>query len=655
MRRPVLLTVVLTFAVVLLAFDTGTGSAQTRKPASRATAKTRAAAKKKTPPPPKVNLPTQIATEEIEVAPVSPTQRDKALASAAHIDALLEAALRKNGAAPNEMTTDEQFVRRTYLDITGTIPTADQTLAYLKSTHPSKRVALIDSMLGKPGYASNFYNYWADVLRIVDQADNNTYLRPYGEWVKECLRENRPWDEMVHEMVTAEGKVWEDPAVGFVLRDAGMPLDNLNNMIRTFLGTRIGCAQCHDHPFDRWKQKEFYQLAAFVGGTQYRVDRPRGYRINDKQIQAASPGMQSQEYRNGRTILRYNRVGVWLNAKENLKYPHDYAYKDVKPDEIVKPAVLFGSAPGSFKPEERRQILADWITSYDNERFAKTLANRLWKRAFGIGLIEPVDDLRDDTEASNPELMNFLISELHRLQFNMKEFQRIIYYTKAYQRQVSYDDLDPEKPYLFPGPVLRRMTAEQVWDSLLTLTLKKPDAMVRPDDEEYTAILDIDEKTTVQQVLEKAKELQNWRKDDGAEKRKRLYKGVELLRASELPQPLPESHFLRQFGQSDRDITLDSHTDGTVPQLLTMFNGPVTHMMLEYGSVIFDEVMARRALDDRVDVMFLSILNRYPTDSERDVALREIRRTLRDKQYQYAGHGNVLWALLNTREFLFIQ
>ncbi len=648
LRRAAFAIGILTFAICLLTLDAPACLAQARKKAARAPAK-------KTPPKPKIILPTDVETTEIEVAPVSPTQRDQAVASAARIDALIEAALREAGAVPNEMTTDEQFVRRTYLDITGTIPTADQTLAFVKNTHPKKRLALIDSLLGKPGYASHFYNYWADVLRVVDRVDNNTYLRPYGDWVKECLRENRPWNEMVHEMVTAEGKVWENPAVGFVLRDSGMPLDNLNNMVRTFLGTRIGCAQCHDHPFDRWTQKEFYQLASFVGGTQYRVDRPRGYKVNDKQIQAASPGMNSQEFRNGRNILRYNRVGIWDNEKVNLKYPHDYAYKDVKPDEIVKPAVLFGNSPRSFKPEERREVLADWVTSYENSRFARTLANRLWKRALGVGLIEPVDDMRDDTEASHPEVLDFLVSEMHRLNFNMKEFQRILYYTKAYQRQAHFDDLDPEEKYLFPGPVLRRMTAEQVWDSLLTLTLKNPDLMIRPDDESYTAIIDIDEKTTAQQIVNKGKQLQDWRKEEGTARRKRLYKGVELLRASELPQPLPDDHFLRQFGQSDRDITLDSHTDGTVPQLLTMFNGPVTHMMLEPGSVIVDEVMDKKGLDDRVDVMFLSILNRYPTDNERLVAMREIRRTLRDKQYQYAGHGNVLWALLNTREFLFIQ
>jgi len=193
------------------------------------------------------------------------------------------------------------------------------------------------------------------------------------------------------------------------------------------------------------------------------------------------------------------------------------------------------------------------------------------------------------------------------------------------------------------------MTAEQVWDALLTLTLEDPDAILRPSDSEYTSIIDIDKTTTAQQVIQKAKQLDAYNKAQGAERRKRLYKGQELVRASELPQPLPEGHFVRQFGQSDRDIISDSHTEGTVPQLLTMFNGPVTHMMLERGSVIYNEVIEVKVIDDQLDVIFLSLLGRTPSDREVASAKREVRSA------GPAGYGNVIWALLNTREFLFIQ
>ena len=607
----------------------------------------KAAPKKKAPP---IRLPTQAAKTDIEVAPVSPRYQMSAIRSANRIDTLVEADLRKFKLKPNEPSTDEEFLRRIYLDTNGTIPTMQQAKQFLRSRSASKRTALVDRLLGQPGYGSQMYNWLADIMRLVDKANNNTYLRPYSDWVKQSLRDNKPWDETVNDLLSSEGKVWENPAVGFVLRDPGMPLDNLNNAVRMFMGTRIGCAQCHDHPFDRWTQKEFYQLAAFTGGTEYRLARTKMSKVNNGTIDKAAPGgNRSLEARLGRSIVRLNRAAVWSNDKKQLKFPSDYQYDDAKPGQMTTPTFLFDEKKASFTLPQRRQLFADWVTSESNDRFALTIANRLWKKALGIGLIEPVDDMMDDTKASNPALMEFLASEIKRLDFDLKEFQRIIYYSKTYQRQVTYTDLDPEKQYRFPGPILRRMTAEQVWDSLLTLTLENPDAILRPDDSEYTSIIDIDAKTTVQQVIQKAKQLDTYNKAQRKVRSKRLYKGQELVRASELPQPLPEGHFVRQFGQSDRAIISDSHTEGTVPQLLTMFNGPVTHMMLERGSVIYNEVTDLKIINDQLDVIFLSMLSRTPTEREVASAKREIRSA------GNAGFGNVIWALLNTREFLFIQ
>ena len=655
MSRLVLTFCLASLAAPFFSLDASVASAQTRKKPATKKAAPKKAAPKKAPPKPKINLPMEARRTKIEIAPVSASQRGRAQRSASVIDGIIERSLKKAGKEPNLLVPDEAFVRRVFLDVTGTIPTAREYRMFMLSRGTDKRAVLIDRLLNRPGYASHFYNYWSDILRVVDRVNNNIYLRPYGDWIKQSLRDNKPYDKFVHEMITAEGKVWETPAVGFTLRDSGMPLDNLNNMVRIFLGTRIGCAQCHDHPFDKWTQNEFYKLAAFVGGTEFRVNRQKGTKVNDKQIMAASPGQKSKEYRNGRNILRLNRAGIWFNTRRQLRYPPDYQYEDVKPKDLVKASVLWGKASAPVKPENRREVLADWIASEHNERFVLTIANRLWKRAMGVGVIEPVDDMMDESKPSNPELMEFLVSEMKRVQLNLKEFQRIIYLTKAYQRRATYGDLDPEKPYLFPGPVLRRMSSEQVWDSLITLTLRNPDEITRPSDDKYTSIISISKETTAQQIIAKAKEMDQWRKDDGMLKRKRVYKGAELMRASELPSPLPNGHFLRQFGQSDRDIISDAHTDGTVPQLLTMFNGQVSHMMLEYGSVMVEEVMNKKALEDQAEMMFICILSRKPTEREKAAALREMRSSMKDKSNKLAGHGNVLWALLNTREFLFVQ
>ncbi len=628
-----------------------------KKPAGKNSASQKPAGKK--PAPPKIALPTVETHHKIRIAPVDEKRLAAVKASAKEIDRLIAKDLAKHNLSPNPDATDEQFLRRIYLGITGTIPTAKQTRLFLYSNTPTKRERLIDQLLNDPGYASHQFNYWADLLRLVDKSDNNTYTRPFGEWLKQNLRNNTPYDKMVHEILAAEGRISDNPAVGYTLRDPGMPLDHLDNTVRIFLGTRIGCAQCHDHPFDHWTQHEFYQLAAFVGGEQTRlpsrlpknmkasVNLPEPFNQGKfyKEIDAAS-----KQGRAARKVIRLNRSAVWENPNQKLKYPHDYAYKDAKPGDVVPPKVIFGNVPALSKDQSRRQAFAAWTTSPDNPRFTLTIANRMWKQAFGVGLIEPEDDLRDDTKASNPELMEYLVAELKRLNYNLKEFQRVIYNTQAYQREVTYEALKPDEHYHFPGPVLRRMTAEQVWDSLLTLTLEDPDQYLRPSDTTYVAAITVDPKTeTAASLIERGQKEQALRADETRDRRKYLYKGQLLGRASELPQPLPDEHFLRQFGQSDRQIIADGNTEGTVPQILTMFNGPVTHMMLEKGSVIYNEVFACKTVEAAAEVIFLSLLNRKPNSRDLALAVGEIRKN------KAAGLGNVIWSLLNTREFLFIQ
>ncbi len=651
MNRKLVLLTAAAVAFVVSGFDIQVDQFATAQN-SQARGKTKASMKrgaKGKPSPPKTNLPTGAEKTKVDVAPVKPELRDAAVRSAAKIDTLVEAGLKKAGQKPNEMSSPEHFVRRVYLDITGTIPTSKQTESFLGNKSESNRIVLIDGLLNRPGYASQMYNWMADILRLVDKAGNDNYLRPYSDWVKECLQDNESWDAMVHDMLTAEGRVWDEPAAGFVLRDPGMPLDNLNNAVRTFLGTRIGCAQCHDHPFDKWTQKEFYSLAAFTAGIEYRATAKVSINAKDIDKAANKDGKESNEARQAKQLMRLNRNGVSENDKKQLKFPHDYQYDNAKPEQIATPAVLWGTAPSKINNSERRKIFADWVATADNPRFSLTMANRLWQKAMGIGLIEPADDMKDETTATNPELMEFLASELVRLKFDLKEFQRIVYYSKTYQRAATYGELDREKPYLFPGPLLRRLTAEQVWDSLLTLTMPTPELVVRPDDDEYVATVALTDKTTASELLKKVERLAEIRKEENKDKNKRLYKGQELVRASELPQPLPEGHFLRQFGQSDRQSIADSHTDGTVPQLLTMFNGPVTHMMLEQGSVIYNEVKVATTVEGQINKIFVLVLNRHPTAAERAVAQKEI------KAAGPAGIGNVIWALLNTREFLFVQ
>ncbi|MEZ6086649.1 MAG: DUF1549 and DUF1553 domain-containing protein [Pirellulaceae bacterium] len=621
-------------------------SAQTAKQRAKARAAARKKAEAEKAKPPKINLPIDKAPRtDLAVVPVDPGKGSVAKASAMQIDRIVAEHLRGKGRAANRAASDEIFLRRIYLDITGTIPTLEQAEEFLHSDDPNKRANLIDALLNSPGYASHHYNYWADVLRIVDRPDGNTYLRPYAEWFKQSLRDNVHWNVMVRQMLTAEGKVWENPPAGYKIRDDGMPLDNLNNTTRIFLGTRIGCAQCHDHPFDRWTQREFYQLAAFEAGV-----RTRNY---DRELSMAQKEATANLDR--RLVGQVNRL-VNLNRKEvvevsaNLKFPHDYAYDDAKPGEVVQPNVIFGTMPSLKAGESRREAFANWLTSNDNPRFALTIANRMWQRVMGVGLIHPVDDITEDTTPSIPPLMDFLIAEMKRLDYDLKEFLRILYNTHIYQREATMvDPSDPTEAYVVTGPLMRRMTAEQVWDSMLTLTMPDPDSLLRHDDNDYRNAISLYPGASAQQLISAYPLMNEASRQERATDRLFEYKGIVLRRASELPQPVPDDHFLRQFGQSDRNIIADSSTEGTVPQLLTMFNGPVTHMMLEPGSLLVSKVVATSLLEERVDTIFLSILSRYPTDDQERLAKKIVA------EYKIPGYGDIIWSLLNTREFVFIQ
>lgn len=640
----------LRLGVVFLAFvggftvglGSGTAFAQANKAAKPA---------KKYEPPAHVPLRAQ------RIAKIDPATRQDAIALAAKIDELVEANYAKHKTKPNPMTTDEQFVRRIYLDITGTIPTLKQVKLFLGNSDAQKRSKLIDNLLSQEGYSSNFYNYWSDILRLKDgNLTNNVPGKTYCEWVKECLETNKPYDKFVYEMLTAEGKVWDNPAAGYIMRDAGMPLDAMNNTVRVFLGTQIGCAQCHNHPFDHWTQKEFYEMAAFTFGTATR----RGG--GDKKFGGGNiVNKMKDELKKIDTKYdgggKYNRllVGNLAEVYDNnakLVLPHDYRYDDAKPKQAVSPKTIFEPAVKIEKGETPRVAFAKWLTSPQNPRFAKTIANRLWKKSLGVGVIEPVDDMKDDTQPENPELMAFLTQEMIRLNFDMKEYLRVIYNSKTYQRESTHTEVTPGDEYHFPGPILRRMKAEEVWDSFITLAAFRPDEYQKEPAVVEAKWMNIDlTKATAAEIFEHDKKLRSDEIKKEREERDKghTYKGVLLVRASELPSPRPPGHFLRQFGQSDRESIEVSNVDGTVPQVLQMFNGPITHMLLEAGSVMYKNVTAEKGTDARIDVVFLSILARKPSNDERHAAAAEV------KTHGDAGYGNVIWALVNTREFLFIQ
>ena len=598
--------------------------------------------------------------------PVKPDNRFRMeitqIESAAHwIDRFISEALAKAGQKPNSPANDFVFLRRIYLDAVGRIPTDDEAATFLKDRDPKKRRKLIDKLLLSSGYRSHLFNWLADLLRHKQSIKRTNYSH-YERWLKDQIARNRPWDELVFDMLSAEGSIASSGPTGYLLRDPGMPLDNLSNTLNVFLGANVACAQCHDHPFAEWTQREFYELAAFFGATDVSDRDPRkvGNRLGKDElskqdvIKAVAP----------------NLARVHTKGAQTLKFPDDYAYDDVKPGSPVDPLLLIWESVDEENPayqvdlknpKNLRINFAKWLTHEKNPRFAVSIANRLWKRSFGLGVKEPLEDLDDLSDSANPILLELLGRVMVKADFDLREFQRVLFNTKAYQAKASVSPpIGDIGEYLFPGPVLRRMTAEQAWDSILALILgEKLDGYKIDRSHRVTRYAFPYEEMSMQdvgKVVLAMKKSGHLSKDVGSRlgeldyvKGKRPVKiaGQFLLRASEISQPAKDNHFLRMFGQSSRELVNDSSAEGSIPQTLMLMNGSVQFMLSSPQSRLSVKLKKSGGFEPAVQFLFLSFFGRPPSPDEIG-AIKEAMKEGMKKE-------DLTWALFNSTEFLFVQ
>ena len=602
-------------------------------------------------------------------------------ASARQIDTLLAQTLKKQGFSSfNEPLPDDLFVRRVYLDIIGRIPTRDEFLEFAESARADKREALIDELLLSPGYASHMFNYFADMYRLhASDFNNGVRMDPYVQWWRDQLKANRPYDELIREMITAEGNVGQNPASGFILRDTGMEFDAFANFSQVMLGIDISCAQCHDHPFDEWTQGDFYDMAAFFGNTQrslgYRPssammgggrigmpNAPEGWKDQFMKWAEENKGIVPRDQNSNQFRFFVNALGWNVTDNEALQtvLPHDFRGSGGKPNEVAEPKTLIGGA-AKKGGKTRREALADWLTSPDNPRFSLVIANRMWSRAFGRAMVEPVNDFSDDfiRGASQPEVLKFITREMQRVDYDLREFMRILYNTRAYQSIATAEEPDWADEYYFAGPVLRRMRAEQAWDSMMVLAHgPEIDEKTGADGSFYKKILNVDFNSASNDDVWNHYEMwQSARGNrmgqaviaEGSEDYTPTFVNDSDLRASELPQPAPAASMLDTFGQSDRRITDEHNFDGSVPQVLALMNGTVTQRLTGISSKVVDDLEELDGPDDKVRGVFFTLLNRFPTKDELDTGMAMI------EDYGDDGISDLAWALMNSPEFLFVQ
>ena len=262
--------------------------------------------------------------------------------AAQQIDKLVETALREAGLKPAPLADEATFLRRTYLAIVGRIPTEAEIAAYAKASSSEKSRHLIDELLASKGHESHMFNWWADLLRARGRLAQRASGEPYIHWLKSSIARNKSYDTMVKELLTASGPVHQrgNGATGYMMRDRNMPEDNMSNTIRLFLGSRVECAQCHNHPFDKWTQKQYFEMVAFTGGIRY-ARNPR----EDPRARELAKQAQDKWGRNGvralRRTLEPTYIGIFGSGTGMARLPKDYQYDDAKPLDWTVASPLF--------------------------------------------------------------------------------------------------------------------------------------------------------------------------------------------------------------------------------------------------------------------------------------------------------------------------
>jgi hypothetical protein len=348
------------------------------------------------------------------------------------VDNAVFAKLNRMRIAPSESCTDEEFVRRAYLDVIGVLPTVEERAAFLADKTPNRRAKLVESLLAR----DEFYDFWtlklADVLRsnarLIQVKGTNVFQR----WIRESLQADKPMDQFVRELLTADGSTFKNPAANYyrISRD---PDSSVETTAQLFMGVRIQCAKCHNHPFEKWTQDDYYGFAAFFS----RVRQKKGLLPDEEIIYAAADG-----------DVRQPRTGA-----------------------VMPPKALGGPVyDDAATPEERRVRMAKWLTGPDNPFFAKSMVNRVWYHLMGRGIVEPVDDFRDSNPACNDELIDGLATHFVKSNFSLKDLIRTIANSRTYQLSARSNDLNSNDNIYFSHAFTKLLPAEVLLDAISTFT-----------------------------------------------------------------------------------------------------------------------------------------------------------------------------------------
>ncbi len=486
------------------------------------------------------------------------------------VDDAVFAKLKTLGVPPSPVCDDATFLRRVSVDIAGRLPTLEEARAFLADQDPAKRDRAIDRLLDSAEYADYFANKWTAVLR--NRRQNPNYMRgtyAFHDWIRESLYLNKPYDQFVHDILTASGEVGENPPVAWY-REVKDTNQQVEDCAQLFLGLRIQCARCHHHPFEAWSQRDYYSFAAFFSQV------------------ARKPGDQPEELR----VYSKRGLARATNPKTN---------------ESLAPTGL-GAKPSEVSAErDPRKALVDWMADPQNPFFAKSLVNRYWKHFFSRGIVDPEDDMRVTNPASNPALLDALASHFISSHFDLKDLVRTICRSNVYQLSALPNDYNLNDKQNFSRYYPKRLTAEVLLDAL-----------------------------------------------DGVTAAPSSFAGLPAgTRAVQIPDTGVTSYFLTVFGKPEAASACECERsqEANLAQSLHLLNSSEVQGKLASGT----GRAARLAADatrpdaDKVRELYLCVYAREPASDELAIATGHVAKN-ENKQQAYE---DILWALVNTKEFLF--
>ncbi|MBI1310300.1 DUF1553 domain-containing protein [bacterium] len=377
-----------------------------------------------------------VATISVPLAAEVPDSVYADLPRTNFIDDLVWKKLQRLRLTPSQPAPDSEFLRRVYVDIIGRVPTVEEARTFLKDESPAKRTRLVDELLDNPEYVDHWSNKWADLLRPNPYRAGIKSTLSFDNWIREAFRRNKPYDEFVRELLTARGSTFRNGAV-VLFRDRREPEELTTIVSQLFLGIRLECAKCHQHPNEAWGQKEFYGLAAYFD------------RLGRKGTGISAPISGSEEY-------------LFVGKRRPVKHPLT--------GEEMSPTPLTGEPPVIADEEDPRESLAAWITSDGNPLFRQVIANRIWKDIMSRGLVEPVDDLRASNPATNPELLEALAVDLRDNGYDLKHLIRRIANSYVYSLSSMPSDTNVVDSRNYSRFYRERLRAEVLLDSVSQIT-----------------------------------------------------------------------------------------------------------------------------------------------------------------------------------------